>query len=190
MAEDNAGSRVSWWYVVIAFGAGVLMATLLLILGLVPSVITVGPVSWHLPLPAGTQTPTDLCKKYGITTDEPQGEYTLQGAQGNEARITGTVAELPPVGSLWLMTIEDGNPVAYWPQREVSIDPTTKKWNAVMYSNNDIYAAPVMLGDDGRILFDYFWESAQLAVSKGVGYRGLTQLTRDVQTCGKVIVRK
>jgi hypothetical protein len=54
------------------------------------------------------------------------------------------------------MTIADSTPVSYWPQSLVTVDPSTKKWNGVIYSSYDVTAAVVVLGDDGQILFDYF----------------------------------
>ena len=134
-----------------------------------------------------TQTQTNLCNYYGFEISEPAGGYILENGQ---ARISGTVRELPPYGSIRLMTIADSTPVSYWPQSLVTVDPSTKEWNGVIHSPYDTTAAVVVLGDDGQILFDYFRKAADTATSQDAQYPGLTQLMKDVQTCKKVTVRK
>lgn len=135
-----------------------------------------------------TQTQTNLCNYYGFEINEPSGGYILENGQ---ARISGTVTELPPYGgSIRLMTIGDSAPVSYWPQSSVAVDPSTKKWNGVIYSPYDVTVAVVILGDDGQILFDYFRKVADTGSSQEAQYPGLTQLTKDVQTCKTITVRK
>ena len=177
----------NWKLISFAFVLGFLLANLAWIFGMIPERIVLFGVEYPLSLSDDSKVPPDLCNYYGVEISEPSGGHVLENGR---ARINGTVTELPPYGSVRLMTIVDSDPVSYWPQSLIRVDPTTKEWNGVIYSSYDVTAAVVVLGDDGQILFDYFGDVVGTATSQDASYPGLAQLTKDVQTCETVTVRQ
>lgn len=174
-----------WKLISAVFVLGFALATLAWAFCIVPTSISI--FGFEYALPDCPRTQKDLCREYGFEIDEPQGGYILADGQ---VRINGSVKELPPYGSAWLMTIADSNPVSYWPQTRIRVDPTSRKWNGVIYSSYDVKVAVVMLGDDGKILFDYFSHVVDTAIRNNAPYPGFDQLTKDVQTCVEVEVRR
>jgi hypothetical protein len=177
----------NWRLVSLFFVLGFFLANLLWFFGFKPKDIRIFGISYTLPFSDNLQIPQDLCKFYNFDVSEPIGGYILTNGQ---VRIDGVVSELPPYGSVWLVTIADTDPVTYWPQSMITVDPTTKKWNGVVYSTSNVTVAIVVPGDNGRILFDYFGKVVDSAYQQKALYPGLKQLPNDVQTCKTVIVRQ
>ena len=178
----------NWKVMTFAFATGFVIANIAWLFGVVPDAISFFGFEYPIALPTNSpQIAPDLCDYYGLEISEPPGGYVLENGQ---ARVGGTVTELPPYGSVWLMTIADGSPVSYWPQSLVIVNPTTKEWDGIVHSSHDTTVAVVVLGDDAQALFGYFRQVLDTAISQGAQYPGLTQLTEDTQMCDTATVRR
>lgn len=170
----------------ISFALGFVSATCAWWIGMRPSAFSF--LGFEYPFtPVESSILIDLCDNYNFEFYQPLGGYTFVNG---EARLSGTVSELPPFGSVRLITILEGDPVTYWPQPAITIEPTTKKWSGIIYSSYDVTATVVVLGDNGKILFDYFDKVVYTASSQKGEYSGLTQLTNDIWMCEQIIVRQ
>lgn len=178
--------RNNWKLISIFTIAGFVLANIPWILGIIPNEFSVFGFTFPIAVTERSNM-KNLCDYYGFEISEPFGGYTLENGQ---ALIEGTVTKQPPYRSVWLIAIANGNPIIYWPQPAITVDPTTKKWSGVIYASGDVTAAVVMLGENGHILFDYFRNVADMAFSQSVSYPGLTQLPKDVQTCKTASVRQ
>jgi len=169
------------WKVLSAFFLlGFVLATLACSLCIFPSSISIFGFDYQLPFPSCSQAQISRCSDYDFEIIEPQGGYIIEDGQ---VRINGKVKKLPSYGDAWLITIVDSSPVTYWPQSKITVDPTTKTWNGMVYAQGDVQVAVVVIGDDGKILFDYFGRTVDTAEKNNASYSGLVQLTTDIQTC-------
>jgi len=176
-----------WGIIFLIFGLGFAFATFLYGFCIIPIDYNLFGFKYLIPFPSCSQDKIYYCDEYDFKINEPTGGYILNNG---EVRINGTVKKLPPYGSVWLMAIVDSNPVSYWPQSIVAVDPTSKTWNGSIFAQDNITAAVVILSDDGRALFEYSRRVIENAASNNAPYTYLFQLTRDVQTCRTVIVRQ
>lgn len=129
----------------------------------------------------GMDAPQNPCNEYGIKITEPDEGYF---AANGEAFIEGEYTLRPPQDSLQLIVIAND---LYWPQprEEVRLRTSEQTWSGKAITEGGIFLVAAVIGDSGRILFDYFGRAG----SETGTYVGIAELPNDVVECDRVFVR-
>ena len=118
------------------------------------------------------------CAEYGITITKPANGYLLVN---EEVTIQGRFSKRPPDRSIQLIGFAGGQ---YWPHNLGNVEITATSWKGQSYGQGNYTALVAYVGENGRILFDYF----QIAGERDSVYPGLNKLPADVVECDSVFI--
>lgn len=93
----------------------------------------------------------------------------------------GSFTKQPPEKSIQIVGLAGGE---YWPQSLAGVEITETAWKGRSFGDGDYMALAVYVGENGRILFDYFQKAGDFDSS----FPGIDVLPADVIECDSVYI--
>jgi len=175
-------SKRDFWLIGCGLILGLILGVLLFQRGATLCEVNIGPLKFALPCSSTAPELPRTCADYGIKITSPQA-----GTKAWDTIIvSGTYVNAPPDDGVWLLL---KSPAAdYFPQRIVILDRAQRTWQGEINLGNDSRRDFVItvstIGNNGRVLFDYFTK-----VGKETGrWPAIEKLTDDIVECDRVAI--